>query len=592
LLRDFLVAHPTPSERGVLAPIALAVPSAAAGEFLATTFAETSAAIPPSIMMAAMRHAARYAPLAETERVLEIARRRAESDIGLQLELVQAIDEGYRKREAIPTDQVSRWAAELVAAICDVPLAADWTVIDRDIWGLESRDSADGATAVPFLSSLPGGEQQTGSLRSRDFPLPPRFSFYLCGHRGFPDRRALNGNLVRLRLAKTGEIIRAAFPPRNDSAQKVSWEFDKHVGEQANLEVVDGLDLSAYAWLAVARFDPPLLSVPREALRTRAERLAAAYSLAARFGLTQFTDNSRTTLLDEASSWSLRAAAASAFVALNTQTSAIENGAAWTSLTSLVGQETLPAMLRAEICQCIAAQDESAIVPLAERVMQASSANAQRRFADQLLTNSHGAALLLELIEKGRASARLLRDKAVRDRMAAAQIPYLATRLETLMTTAPTEKDPREIMAAIRGAFGQRHRDADQGQKLFTKHCETCHQVAGRGTVVGPQLDGIGNRGLERVIEDVLDPNRNVDQSFRTVVLALADGRIMGGLVRREDADDVVIVDKEAKEITIALADIEERQPSNLSLMPSDFDTVLQADELTDLLTYLLTLTK
>ena len=32
---------------------------------------------------------------------------------------------------------------------------------------------------------------------------------------------------------------------------------------------------------------------------------------------------------------------------------------------------------------------------------------------------------------------------------------------------------------------------------------------------IAPHLDGIGNRGLERLLEDVLDPNRNVDQLFR-----------------------------------------------------------------------------
>ncbi len=274
VLRDYLAAKPAPAERDVLAPIALAVPSPSAGEFLATTLAETSAAIPPSTMIAALRHAVRYAPLAATETVLDIARRRTEGDVDLQLELVQAIDEGYRKRDAIPADKVRRWAAELVATIIDAPLATDWTVMGRDIWGLESRNSADGGTAVPFLSSLPGGEQETGILRSRDFPLPARLSFYLCGHRGFPDSSALAGNLVRLRLVETEEIIRTVFPPRSDIAQKVTWELDPHVGKQAYLEVVDGLDLTAYAWLAVARFDPPVLSVPRVALHTHAQRLS------------------------------------------------------------------------------------------------------------------------------------------------------------------------------------------------------------------------------------------------------------------------------------------------------------------------------
>ena len=49
----------------------------------------------------------------------------------------------------------------------------------------------------------------------------------------------------------------------------------------------------------------------------------------------------------------------------------------------------------------------------------------------------------------------------------------------------------------------------------------------GSGGLVGPQLDGIGNRGLERLVEDVLDPNRNVDRAFRTHLLTLKNGDVI-----------------------------------------------------------------
>ena len=43
----------------------------------------------------------------------------------------------------------------------------------------------------------------------------------------------------------------------------------------------------------------------------------------------------------------------------------------------------------------------------------------------------------------------------------------------------------------------------------------------GKGNRIAPQLDGIGSRGLERLLEDTLDPRRIVDQAFRTSVLTL-----------------------------------------------------------------------
>ena len=63
-----------------------------------------------------------------------------------------------------------------------------------------------------FLSSLPGGEQMTGTLRSPSFQLPARLSFYICGHRGFPKNEASDKNLVRLRLLDDDRVVQTAFP--------------------------------------------------------------------------------------------------------------------------------------------------------------------------------------------------------------------------------------------------------------------------------------------------------------------------------------------------------------------------------------------
>src|ERR1700704_3652253 len=66
--------------------------------------------------------------------------------------------------------------------------------------------------------------------------------------------------------------------------------------------------------------------------------------------------------------------------------------------------------------------------------------------------------------------------------------------------------------------------DIARGKQIFTKNCAICHKLGDEGAKIGPQLDGIGIRGVARVMEDVLDPNRNVDQSFRTTTLVTTNG--------------------------------------------------------------------
>src|SRR5437588_1937862 len=116
----------------------------------------------------------------------------------------------------------------------------------------------------------------TGRIRSREFIVPPRLTFFVCGHLGFPGEAAQRKNLVRLRLAETGAVIAEAVPPRSDVAQPVQWDLRTHAGKKGYVEVEDGLASSAYAWLAVGRFDPPVVAIPTVTPETAARRLRAA----------------------------------------------------------------------------------------------------------------------------------------------------------------------------------------------------------------------------------------------------------------------------------------------------------------------------
>jgi putative heme-binding domain-containing protein len=145
-----------------------------------------------------------------------------------------------------------------------------------------------------------------------------------------------------------------------------------------------------------------------------------------------------------------------------------------------------------------------------------------------------------------------------------------------------------KLIADRTRAFAGRSPSLDAGAALFTKHCAACHQIAGQGQTVGPQLDGIGNRGLERIVEDVLDPNRNVDVAFRTSTIVLTSGKVVTGLVRREEGVTLVLVNSEGKEFTVSKHEIDETAKSNLSLMPANVHEIVSEAEFYNLLAYLL----
>jgi putative heme-binding domain-containing protein len=106
--------------------------------------------------------------------------------------------------------------------------------------------------------------------------------------------------------------------------------------------------------------------------------------------------------------------------------------------------------------------------------------------------------------------------------------------------------------------------------------------------LVGPQLDGVGARGAERLIEDIMDPSRAVDPAFRLHILKLKSGGLMTGLLRREQDDELVFADTAGQEHSVKKADVAEEQVSLFSLMPSGFGEILPEQELHDLMAFLL----
>src|SRR5262249_37752211 len=153
-----------------------------------------------------------------------------------------------------------------------------------------------------------------------------------------------------------------------------------------------------------------------------------------------------------------------------------------------------------------------------------------------LVATKPGAENLLDAVATGKASARLLQDQPIADRLRGARIPDLEERIKKLTTGLPTADERlQKLLAQRRGAFEKTKTDAAVGAKVFAKHCAACHQISNQGAKLAPQLDGIGIRGLDRLLEDILDPSRNVDQAFRSTKLLLTNGQLVSGLFLRQE---------------------------------------------------------
>lgn len=200
-----------------------------------------------------------------------------------------------------------------------------------------------------------------------------------------------------------------------------------------------------------------------------------------------------------------------------------------------------------------------------------------------------GANVLLTAVKEGKAPQRLLQEKAVLERLKASNLPGWDKQVaELTKNIPPADQRIATLLKQRATGFASAKADAKEGAKLFTKHCAACHKIGDAGGKIAPQLDGIGVRGAERLLEDVLDPNRNVDQAFRARSITTSDDRTITALMLRADGEVLVVADLEGKEKRIPLKEITQNRETLLSAMPANFADVIPEGEFYHLLAYLL----
>ena len=574
-----------PNDRATILGVITSIRTPAAAKFLIRSIQGNN--IDAATLRPALAHAAKYVPADELDALVELARTKAGGDIGPQLALLESIDAGMRQRGVRATRVLRQWAESLMAGVLrstDDASSVWSSASGANPWGLERRNSADGQRGTLFLSSLPGGERQTGVLRSRSFTIPKRLRFFICGHLGFPRNKPIPNNFIRLKLVKTDEVIAKQLPPRNDVARSVDWTLDKHAGKAGYLEIVDGINLNAYAWIAIARFDPPVVKVPTVAPRAASRRLATAASLVARFRLKKQVPQLKRVVIAKHIGWDARAAAARALIDM-------QPDARLAALANLIDAPGVADELRTTICRAVHNNRRDNIDRILQQTMRTLPSRLQRQVGLELASTKTGGEALLSLIAGGKASARLLRDDELRQKLLAAKPANVESRIKKLTAALPSLKtELQELITARVKGYRQATPSKERGHQIFTKTCAACHQVNLRGAVIGPQLDGIGNRGLERIVEDVLDPNRNVDKNFHTTVYALTNGKVIVGQFRRIAGKTVIVADRQGKEIAIPRRSIDIEKKTTLSLMPVNVGTQIKANDFYDLVAFLLSL--
>ncbi|MCA9113988.1 MAG: HEAT repeat domain-containing protein [Planctomycetaceae bacterium] len=137
-------------------------------------------------------------------------------------------------------------------------------------------------------------------------------------------------------------------------------------------------------------------------------------------------------------------------------------------------------------------------------------------------------------------------------------------------------------------------RSFEQGKQMFAAAaCIQCHRMNEMGGIVGPDLAKWDARMTPLdLLTEILDPSKKVKKDFQAWVVVTEEGRQYIGRILSETEQSIQLMPnpvglEECEPITIVKDEIEFREPSKLSLMPTGLLKTLKREEILDLLAYI-----
>jgi putative heme-binding domain-containing protein len=126
-----------------------------------------------------------------------------------------------------------------------------------------------------------------------------------------------------------------------------------------------------------------------------------------------------------------------------------------------------------------------------------------------------------------------------------------------------------------------------EGQAVFEKNCANCHQLAGKGYAIGPNLASSPARDPAALLAHILDPNQYVLPNYVQYVVVDKQGRSYTGLLAAQTATSITLKKEKDEAVTILRSDVDELATTGKSLMPEGLEKNIPPQEMAHLLAYL-----
>jgi len=130
--------------------------------------------------------------------------------------------------------------------------------------------------------------------------------------------------------------------------------------------------------------------------------------------------------------------------------------------------------------------------------------------------------------------------------------------------------------------------DARRGRAVYQRACKICHtRGATAVSKAGPDLLTVRERSAEALLEQILDPNREVNPAYAVYLVETNEGREVAGAIANEGPNALTLSLADGSQTVVFRSQIKTLTATGLSLMPEGLHATIEPTQMADLIRYL-----
>ncbi len=552
--------------------------------------------LPTAKFLSYLEYVGRYASPYQMDQVVAIVDKKFASDYDTQLSLYNTFKKGILQSGAAVSPKIRDWGLRLahhylenISETTDIwksrPVmktgesVSPWIVSDGFLTNI--------TPAFRIILSERKGYPPREVLYSIPFKLPPQLKMNVFDNDidNSETKKGISKNVVRVRLAGNNQVVaerrlnQIQVAQHKDLIQNITLDLSKFQGQSGYIEAVDSSQAGA---IGIGKLEPAVVEIPAKSPSDLAEVRTLAAQIAGEYKDASLAPALKNLASSKWMDYNTRTAASNALINIEPEKN-----------SSLIGDifsdRDEPSILKEKLAIILGQASSSKVFAMLQKGFAGSILSVQTAIASVLANSEEGINYLLSALKDDDLNANVLSEVRVKERLASNISSTQQKKLDELTAGGASEREERQkIIDARIAGFKQKENSAVTGKTIFMQNCSSCHQVSGNGGLIGPQLDGIGNWGNKALTEKILDPNRNISESFRNYNITLKNDKILSGLYRRTEGETMVFADLGGQEFSVAKNEIKEYRPSKYTLMPDQFRNVIPEKDFYALMEYLL----